>query len=99
MATGVSHLLASVSRMSKCTFFYLKAFSYAGYLQLKLGSMPDHCFCFAEGKYLAWCDVALGGQLQDLGKCLFRLGLNSHMTSFMDDGVAQMDVMVVEISL
>lgn len=68
-------------------------------MQLKLGSAPDHCFCFAEGKYLAWCDVALGGQLWDLGRCHFRLRLHSHMTSVVHDGTAQVDIMVWKNSM
>lgn len=28
-------------------------------MQLKLGAVPDHCFCCAEGKYLARRDVTL----------------------------------------
>lgn len=63
-------------------------------MQLKLGSVPDHCVCFAEGKYLAWSDVALGGQLRDLGRCHFRLRLHSHTTPVVDDGTAQVDIMV-----
>lgn len=67
-ATGVCKLPPSlstgVSRMSKHTVSYFKGLSTRwslGGMQLKLGSVPDHCFCFAEGKYLAWCYVALGG--------------------------------------
>lgn len=67
--------------------------------QLKLGSVLDHCFCFAEGKYLAWCVVALGGQLRDLGRCHFRLRLHSHMTSAVEDGTAQVDIMVWKSSM
>lgn len=63
--------------------------------QLKLGSVPNHCVCFAEGKYLARCDVVLGGgQLQNLSRCHFRLRLHSHMTSLLHAGAAQVDIMV-----
>lgn len=61
--------------------------------------MWDHCFCFAEGKYLAWCDVALWGQLRDLGRCHFRLRLHSHMTSAVEEGTAQVDIMVWKSSM
>lgn len=90
-------LPAGVSRMSKalCLLFLKPSIYWSlGGMQLKLGSVPDHCFCFAEGKYLAWCDVALGGQLRDLGGCHFRLRLHSHMTSVVHDGPAQVDIMV-----
>lgn len=68
-------------------------------MQLKLGSVPDHCFCYAEGKYLAWCDVALEGQLWDLGRSHFKLRLHSHMTSVEYDGTAQVDIMVWKNSM
>lgn len=83
--------------MSKRGVSYFKALSIywpLGGIQLKLGGGPDHCCCFAEGKYLAWCDVALGGQLRDLGRCHFGLRLHSHMTSVVLDGNAQVDVTV-----
>lgn len=65
-----------------------------GGMQLKLGSVPDHCFMFCWGEIFGPCDVALGGQLRDLGRCHFRLRLHSHMTSVVHDGNAQVDVMV-----
>lgn len=99
-ATGVPP--ACVSRMFKLLgTLTLKAFYILALdgMQLKLGSMPDHCFCFAEGKYLAWCDVALGRQLGHLGRCLFRLRLHSHMTSVVHKDTAQVYIMVWKNSM
>lgn len=63
-------------------------------MQLKLGTVPDLCFCFAKGKYLAPCDVALGEQLWDLAGCNFRLRLGSHMTSVVKYSVKQTDLVM-----
>lgn len=88
-----------VLRMSKCTESCFKGFYILVTWWLKLGSVPDLCFCFAVRKYLAWCDVGLVGQLQDLGRCHFSLRLHSHMTSAVHDCTAQVDIMVWKNSM
>lgn len=42
---------------------------------------------------MAWCDVALGGQLQDLDQCHLRVRLHSCMTSLGCDDSVKVGIM------